>query len=365
MKQLTFILFTLSLFCVSCFQPKPKHEHSGTLLDLNNSSNESVTCSDIIDVCDWIMLDSSSNCLLKSIERLDFYNGNYYVLDRFSYCKIFVFDSRGKLLKTIGTKGGGPGEYSEIQDFTIDKTNGILYILAKPSEVYAYDYNGNFIKSKHLDESFLWKITATNGGILLSSIHKTYTEGENAYLFYEFDKDLNLKQKQISVLPKQMNSMCFLTIPFQLSGDRIYYCDEFCNKIYSYSEGKITEEFDIDLSDAIDYNLRSDFMTANQHLAESDFIMNFAVSGNKMLLIYVKKGPLYAAIIDKSDGHIISNKSMNDVFSSVICSLGNGEFLTPVSIEEYQNAWKNTKVKQPDFQVADDDNFLILKWKLR
>ena len=108
-------------------------------------------------------------------------------------------------------------------------------------------------------------------------------------------------------------------------------------------------------------------MKANQYLGQSDFIMNYVVTQDKMLIIYVHQGPLCIGVVDLSVGSVISNRILNDVhFPNIICPIDDtGSFVSPISIESYMEYWKTSGVKQPDFQVSDDDNYLLMKWKLK
>ena len=59
--------------------------------------------------------------------------------------KMFVFDLKGRFVRTIGSKGQGPGEYMGIKSFTIDENNKIIYIV-NHSTIICYDLSGNFLK---------------------------------------------------------------------------------------------------------------------------------------------------------------------------------------------------------------------------
>ncbi|MFB5600251.1 MAG: 6-bladed beta-propeller, partial [Nitrososphaeraceae archaeon] len=52
---------------------------------------------------------------------------NLYVVDTQNN-RIQVFSPDGKYIKSIGTKGVGPGEFLLIHDIAIDKKNDIMYV---------------------------------------------------------------------------------------------------------------------------------------------------------------------------------------------------------------------------------------------
>jgi len=59
--------------------------------------------------------------------------------------KILVFKRNGKYIRTIGSKGQGPGEYIRIRNFAIDETNKRLFINSG-HKIICYNFDGNFLK---------------------------------------------------------------------------------------------------------------------------------------------------------------------------------------------------------------------------
>ena len=73
--------------------------------------------------------------------------------------KMLVFDLEGRFVRSIGSKGHGPGEYIGIKSFTVDEKNKIIYIIYY-STIIIYDLNGNFLKQITLQNN-------SNGGQIL------------------------------------------------------------------------------------------------------------------------------------------------------------------------------------------------------
>ena len=63
--------------------------------------------------------------------------------------KIYVFSKEGKFIRTIGSKGQGPGEYLGISRIALDEKNRRLFINSSP-KILSYDLTGNFLKEKQL-----------------------------------------------------------------------------------------------------------------------------------------------------------------------------------------------------------------------
>ena len=79
--------------------------------------------------------------------------------------KIFVFNKEGKYLRSIGSIGQGPGEYSRIGGCALDEKKGRLFIYGP--KIISYDLNGNFLKeSNELSATFRCDINYINGELL-------------------------------------------------------------------------------------------------------------------------------------------------------------------------------------------------------
>jgi hypothetical protein len=151
-----------------------------------------------------IILQTGKEFLIGNIESLLVFDGLIYILDSFIAKGVFVFNMDGKFIGKIGSLGKGPGEYTNISDFTIDTVNQELYLLAN-QRIHKYTADGTFIKTifvqnlhKHLyhiqyynghlyadavphsnqNDEMLLKIDVSNGKILnqyLSSSEYNYS----------------------------------------------------------------------------------------------------------------------------------------------------------------------------------------------
>ncbi|MDE6348451.1 MAG: 6-bladed beta-propeller, partial [Bacteroides sp.] len=217
--------------CTSHEKREIRKVHSIKLDDVQETI---LTHSDIIDIHEWILLDSLQECTIGDVAKIEEFNNEYYVLDKSIQKCVLVFDGHGKYLRRIGKIGQGPGEYTQICDFTVNRSTGCIAILSGQSKVYVYSLTGEFQTVKQVSESVLWSIVSNDCGYFMSSDHRTYTEGENAYLLYAFDENLNFKGKWGQVLSRQMPTLPLLSSALQTVGNETYYCDIFTNSVYRY-----------------------------------------------------------------------------------------------------------------------------------
>lgn len=194
--------------------------------------------------CDFelLPLNTGTEGLFRNVNKLVFHDGHYYILDKSGKRQVLVFDRNGNYERSIGRVGRGQGEYTNIEDFTIDEDGGRVVILAYPSLVYVYDMEGRFLEQKKIEEhSMLWNIASHEHGFVCATNHQTYTEGEHAFLLYFFDKNFNFVSKRVSVLPEQMQMPPFVASPLmKKEGGGLVYFDTYT-----------ANRYDIDVSDSI------------------------------------------------------------------------------------------------------------------
>lgn len=94
-----------------------------------------------------IPLETTDSCLIGKITHLAMFNDTIVVCDASKAQKVFLYDSTGKFLRTIGSKGSGPAEYSAISQFTAD-ANGVYIYDWLTSKYLHYDYDGKLVREQ-------------------------------------------------------------------------------------------------------------------------------------------------------------------------------------------------------------------------
>lgn len=95
----------------------------------------------------FIPLETKEDCLLGEIDKIISVKNRLYILDRGINKQIFVFNTEGKYLGSIGKYGKGPGEFISLSDFIIDdKKNQLLVLDAQLRKVLTYNLqDANFL----------------------------------------------------------------------------------------------------------------------------------------------------------------------------------------------------------------------------
>ncbi|MCE7057506.1 6-bladed beta-propeller [Algoriphagus sp. AGSA1] len=117
-----------------------------------------------VEVLDIIQLETNEESLLGNISKAQKVDEQWFVG---SMSKLFVFNSNGEFIHTIGNIGAGPGEISEVMDFWIDSEQKQINILDSGGrKIVIFNLNGEFQKEIGIN-SFPQGIAAFNSEFLL------------------------------------------------------------------------------------------------------------------------------------------------------------------------------------------------------
>jgi hypothetical protein len=216
------------MFLYSCGHYKETERMTIDLMNISNTTN----ITELFDSIEYIPLEISEKSVFNYISKMEFYENQFYILDDVGMKKIYVFNQDGSFSYTIGKVGNGPGEYTNIEDFTIDKEKRQVVVLAYPSTAIIYDLNGEYLYTKKIGESLYWNICSYKDGYVCATNHQTFTEGKEAFLLFIYNKDFKLMAKLLPVLPSHVAIPPFISNPLYENGENIVYFDNFTANIH-------------------------------------------------------------------------------------------------------------------------------------
>lgn len=116
--------------------------------------------------------------------------GNTCITDIKDMC-IKIFDKKGKLLKKLGQKGKGPGDFGWIQFAQNDNKNNLVVFDFLEHRLTVYDKNYKFVKIIKINESFENIVSLNTGNYfaITKGMHSKTTQMTKYYLKL-YDKDL-------------------------------------------------------------------------------------------------------------------------------------------------------------------------------
>src|SRR6218665_46199 len=195
-KAVIGIFVSLVLLC-ACNQKKSsisdeKPNSQEILVNPDATGEENVT--EFFKEVKFIKLESSEENLIGEITKMVFSVGRIYILDRFTQT-IFIFDMQGKLITKIRNVGEGPGEYRNLQDFTLDseKKELVIYDISHQKFLF-YDLNGKYKREIRnglffdnlfpLGEDGLWGLVSASKSNGISNYYNIlfYNQNDNQIL---------------------------------------------------------------------------------------------------------------------------------------------------------------------------------------
>lgn len=380
MKQIviaSFLTFII-LFTYGC------NSRTNNLLDNDlipvelDNITDSLSFFDIFSKVEIIPLETTNLSLLSQMNFVKVipFEDYIYILDSKQHL-IQKFDSCGKYITTINKRGRGPGEYSLLSDFGINRHNRTIELLCPTGTLYRYT-----IDSTYFVDSFSLKDS-------IKSTHLFERLSDDLYIFFSIFNDKKLiyystKENEVVkadyTLPDYIlkkSTLKFAMSPFIRFNDTVRFYEGHNGNIYSIDTSSLSifakymwdfGKYNFNLSevpenenDAYYYQLGNtiSFKYASSFLlcTESDrfVISNFNFRGRTMTLAFDK-------ILGKT--HVFhKTKEGVQIFSGYSYK----EFHYLCIPPKYLSQFVNKSILSNSQQIAlsninIDDNYVILKY---
>ncbi len=101
---------------------------------------------DLLFNVEYIPLETNRQSVIGEISKVICFNERFYILDSEITSSIYIFDKDGRYISKISRLGGGPGEYTRIYDFDIDRSaKQIVIFTGSPLKIIRNTIEGQFI----------------------------------------------------------------------------------------------------------------------------------------------------------------------------------------------------------------------------
>ncbi len=193
----TFYYLTYFILLIACHQEK---ETGFTVITVDVKQDHPVALSEIADEIKTIDLELTDQSMIGKLyfgERVLLMED--YIVIKDGLHMVYLFDCNGKFIRTIGSKGQGPGEYTHVSDIAVDERNQFIYI-AGDQKILQYHFNGCFISEQTVPGNIEYLVHDENliavlGYFGLEEDKDGYTNSKSLYIF---DNKMHL-QDSISV----------------------------------------------------------------------------------------------------------------------------------------------------------------------
>jgi hypothetical protein len=154
MKSTLVMTLLLSILAQACSNPKQEQSSEIIQIDVlkafNNQKN--IKASEFIEDVEFIPLESTKDGWFR-------YSENYLVGEKYvmvgdaERAHMVLFDRQGNFIRTIGTKGEGPGELIEPRETTMDPGEEFVFVHdARLAKLVKFSIEGQFINEIGIKE---------------------------------------------------------------------------------------------------------------------------------------------------------------------------------------------------------------------
>jgi hypothetical protein len=194
MKKYIVILLVILVICISC-----RHEKVETDIEIIQAKTS--VKEDILNLFDEVRIidleTTNSSLVGLFINRMEIYGNKIFVLNSLQWRNnILCFDFSGKYLFGIDRIGQGPGEYTSLYDFLIDKNLHHLVLYSDDRIFLHFDMHGNFLYEVKSDNSYSAAYSIyLNDSTYLAFNDATFQPDLKESLIYIDSKTMNIRHK--------------------------------------------------------------------------------------------------------------------------------------------------------------------------
>lgn len=352
-----FLLVPTIMFCMCT---TTRRQDDLIRLSLGGATAGNLSPSSLVEVVDFVPLQTSDESLLRGVNKIEYFNRHYYILDK-TGAAVFVFDEAGTFVRRIGSRGNGPDEYPGIADFTIDREGGRIVILSdRQAKAYLYDLCGRYLGLEVLGEILLQNIASDSAGFVLSTNHNVDNMAHDAWLLYRFDKNFALLSCHTKLPKSHFSPFPFGCSPFQVQDGHLCYVDFCTDTIYMFSK-RLSATYHIDYPHAMPL---AGFQVEEFLKKQSDYdwLKECFLLEDRMILTSVLDKRYHVAVADREG--VVLRSGYYAPFLLPRMYRGDGDdIVSPIDVQMYSKVWRPLFPDAP--AVVAESNELLMRWRLR
>lgn len=362
MKASLSLFLFVWLLCACAPQEKPE----GPRIPVDLEAQNEVSIFDLCSSIQLIPLETTDASLLRTIRKIETFNGNYYLLDDRGE-KILVFNETGRFLFAIDDAGSGPNQYADASDFQVNPANGEITLLSAPDHaLFIYNANGAFLR-KH-------KLPLDVGCQAFQALDA------DTLAFFTSDRSALIKCYSLSQVRMLSESYTepegdiFCRYPFQVRGA---LCRGLSNTVYSLADAGLSPRYSWDFG-----TLNNDLSSLPVPKSPAE-IMRFtrdAYESRSVHYVFTGHGEnsryRYAWLIRNGRSlHLFANRQTSDIrlFEQTI----EGVALAPLCFDEeamlctneeidldqlLPESLRTTEQREQIARLMEEDNFVIVRY---
>jgi len=280
----------ISFFCLflllSCASGK-----DAIVVQYNDSSGEDLLSSPCFIDIEIIALQGEEAPVLGPFVNMVVKNDTYYIADPIQSGKVYLFDSDGRYLNSVGEMGRGSKEYLIHSDMIIEDNGHVSVYSSYQGTLFSYTMQGHFVGANEFG------FKSANYGNAKDLNYHYFGEGSG------MPRQLYISDKQHYVIDScfsssdvpHMSTFSPVFTPFE---DGLNLCPAYGSDIYRLKEGKVTLSYTFDFGE---YTIPSEYFGKERNDA-FDFIMSRTVATKELFFENQKYAVLQAVVINYEPG---------------------------------------------------------------
>lgn len=332
-------------------------------LTINATENriEKLNSSSYIDTSEIniIRLETTEKSLFGEVTKLVRTESRIFILDATDAKCILIFDTAGNFHNSIGSIGRGPGELSDLLDFSVDPDEEYIIITDNMGKIIKADLDGNIIR-----ESIQKKWGSLTNVICHDGNIYGYTgsrAGMENYQIIKLNSELDFEQAFLPFsrpLPGILRNMNAL----YKHGEEVFFYSIIDNCIYHLQDGVFVKRYYFDFGEknlTLNNSTSPEFPFGN----EFAFLWNFVVEGDSIVLLSVfDEGRPWLSFFSKRDNELYTVTSLNQDLPGFYRPIThfNGMFISVCTSSQFIEAFPFN-----DLSPKPEDNPLIIEYRIK
>lgn len=331
----------------------------------------------LIDTVHFLKLEDKENALFGHITKLRVYQERIFILDKRYALAVFIYDRNGKHIKTLNSKGRGPGEYAYLSNMEIDYENRQV-VLADNflSKILFFDFDGNFVK-EIISEAGVEKVACLKNN---KFVHAKFADDYWKSRSKEDKSQIIITGEKGEIITKQFYQEESEELRIQLQDvirglpdTTVNYAPVLQDTIYSVLEdGTLQAKYALKYKNKVGEHYKVD--------GKHDDLMREIVKGKNAYLgfqietdkyLYCKLGigwhcnPVFYS--KESKKAVVISRERKNTFDLFEPLAGEGEYfygmILPSQIKKME--YNNTVIDNQDIEIKEEDNPWLFYYKLK
>lgn len=305
-----FCIFISAISVATCSTPpQPKPTTDFPIQTVQWSPEKFGDLKDIIRKTECIALENSPEAAFSSIDQIAYHDNQFYIFDKYGSNKLLVFNDKGNYVRSFGRKGHGPGEYIELESFSI-KNDTIFLLDPNGQKILVYDAHGEFLDEIETGTEYPDQAIWLSDGFLFYKALYQDEPVDNTAAVSKTNEKAQIVQTYFGY--HEFSPRASYAQTFTESDSVILFNRYFNDTVIDFNRGgEITQGIYFDFGkDAIPENLRSDVKKVQNNKARYSYLASPVVSAGCFLLGTVSDhGKRVVYVKDQRNGHLYTDQS--------------------------------------------------------